>query len=100
MFKLETDILRVAVSVAVDEVYNGDDENAKLNLRLTATEMMAEVGTAYVVRTKYTQTTCFNVYGYFSDVDMATDGADSIKVFEITKLDYGYKVADVDFLFI
>ena len=100
MFKLETDILRVAVSAAVDEVYNGDDENAKLNLRLTATEMMAEVGTAYVVRTKYAQTTCFNVYGYFSDVDMATDGADSIKVFEITKLDYGYKVADVDFLFI
>ena len=100
MFKLETDILRVAVSAAVDEVYNGDDESAKLNLRLTATEMMAEVGKAYVIRTKYAQTTCFNVYGYFSDVDMATDGADSIKVFEITKLDYGYKVADVDFLFI
>lgn len=100
MFKLETDILRGAVSVAVDEVYNGDDEIAKLNLRLTATEMMAEVGTAYVVRTKYAQTTSFNVYGYFSDVDLATDGADGIKVFEITKLDYGYKVADVDFLFI
>ena len=100
MFKLETDILRGAVSVAVDEVYNGDDEIVKLNLRLTATEMMAEVGKAYVVRTKYAQTTSFNVYGYFSDVDLATDGADSIKVFEITKLDYGYKVADVDFLFI
>ena len=100
MFKLETDILSGAVSVAVDEVYNGDDEIAKLNLRLTATEMMAEVGTAYVVRTKYGQTTRFNVYGYFSDADLATDGADSIKVFEITKLDYGYKVADVDFLFI
>lgn len=100
MFKLETDILRGAVSVAVDEVYNGDDEIAKLNLRLTATEMMAEVGTAYVVRTKHNQITSFNVYGYFSDVVLATDGADSIKVFEITKLDYGYKVADVDFLFI
>lgn len=100
MFKLETDILRVAVSVAVDKVYNGDDEIAKLNLRLTATEMMAEVGKAYVVRTKYAQTTSFNVYGYFSDVALATDGADSIKVFEITILDYGYKVADVDFLFI
>ena len=100
MFKLETDLLRGAVFVAVDEVYNGDDEIAKLNLRLTATEMMAEVGTAYVVRTKYGQTTCFNVYGYFSDAELATDGADSIKVFEITKLDYGYKVADVDFLFI
>lgn len=100
MFKLETGILRRAVSVAVDEVYNGDDEIAKLNLRLTATEMMAEVGTAYVVRAKYGQTTYFNVYGYFSDADLATDGADSIKVFEITKLDYGYKVADVDFLFI
>lgn len=100
MFKLETDILRGAVSVAVDEVYNGDDEIAKLNLRLTATEMMAEVGRAYVVRTKYAQTTSFNVYGYYSDVKLATDGADSIKVFEITILDYGYKVADVDFLFI
>lgn len=100
MFKLETDILRGAVSVAVDEVYNGDDEIAKLNLRLTATEMMCEAGTAYVVRTKYGQTTSFNVYGYFSDAVLATDGADSIKVFEITKLDYGYKVADVDFLFI
>lgn len=100
MFKLETDILRGAVSVAVDEVYNGDDEIAKLNLRLTATEMMAEVGKAYVVRTKYAQITSFNVYGYYSDVVLATDGADSIKVFEITKLDYGYKVADVDFLFI
>ena len=100
MFKLETDILRRAVSVAVDEVYNGDDENVKLNLRMAATEMMAEVGTAYVVRTKRVQITSFNVYGYFSDVDLATDGADSIKVFEIAKLDYGYKVADVDFLFI
>ena len=100
MFKLETDILRRAVSVAVDEVYNGDDEIAKLNLRLTATEMMAEVGRAYVVRTKYAQTTRFNVYGYYSDVVLATDGADSIKVFEITKPDYCYKVADVDFLFI
>lgn len=100
MFKLETDILRGAVSVAVDEVYNGDDEIAKLNLRLTATEMMAEVGTAYVVRTKHNQITSFNVYGYFSDVVLATDGADSIKVFEITKLDYGYKVADIDFLFL
>lgn len=100
MFKLETDILRGAVSAAVDEVYNGDDEIAKLNLRLAATEMMAEVGKAYVIRTKYAQTTSFNVYGYFSDVVLATDGADSIKVFEITILDYGYKVADVDFLFI
>lgn len=100
MFKLETDILRVAVLTAVSEVYNGDDEIAKLNLRLTATEMMAEVGKAYVVRTKYARTTSFNVYGYFSDVALATDGADSIKVFEITKLDYGYKVADADFLFI
>lgn len=100
MFKLETDNLRVAVLTAVSEVYNGDDEIVALNLRLTATEMMAEVGTAYVVGTKYTQITRFNVYGYFSDVDLATDGADSIKVFEITKLDYGYKVADVDFLFI
>lgn len=100
MFKLETDILRVAVLTAVSEVYNGDDEMFALNLRLTATEMMAEVGSAYIVRTKYNQITSFNVYGYFSDADMATDGADSIKVFEITKLDYGYKVADVDFLFI
>lgn len=99
MFKLETDILRVAVSAAVSEVYNGDDEITKLNLRLTATEMVAEVGTAYVVSTKYARTTSFNVYGYFADATLATDGADSIKVFEITKLDYGYKVADVDFLF-
>lgn len=100
MFKLETDILRVAVLTAVSEVYNGDDEMVALNLRLTATEMMAEVGKAYAVRTKYAQTTSFNVYGYYCDVKLATDGADSIKVFEITKLDYGYKVADVDFLFI
>lgn len=100
MFKLETDMLRVAVLTAVNEVYNGDDEMVALNLRLTATEMMVEVGTAYVVRTKYARTTSFNVYGYFSDVVLATDGADSIKVLEITKLDYGYKVADVDFLFI
>lgn len=100
MFKLETDILRVAVLTAVSEVYNGDDEMAALNLRLTATEMMAEVGMAYVVRTKYAQTASFNVFGYYSDVVLATDGADSIKVFEITKPDYGYKVADVDFLFI
>ena len=100
MFKLETDILRVAVLTAVSEVYNGDDEMVALNLRLTATEMIAEVGSAYIVRTKCNQITNFNVYGYFSDADLATDGADSIKVFEITKLDYGYKVADVDFLFI
>lgn len=100
MFKLETDILRVAVLTAVSEVYNGDDEMVALNLRLTATEMMAEVGTAYIVRTKCNHITSFNVYGYFSDADLATYGADSIKVFEITKLDYGYKVADVDFLFI
>lgn len=100
MFKLETDNLRVAVLTAVSEVYNGDDEMAAFNLRLTATEMMAEVGTAYVVRTKHAQTTSFNVYSYYSDVVLATDGADSIKVFEITKSDYWYKVADVDFIFI
>lgn len=99
MFKLETDILRVAVLTAVSEVYNGDDEMVALNLRLAATEMMAEVGKAYVVRTKYAQTTSFNVYGYYCDVEIATDGADSIKVFEISLFDYGYKVADVDFLF-
>lgn len=100
MFKLETDNLRVAVLTAVSEVYNGDDEMVALNLRLTATEMMAEVGTAYVVRTKHNQITSFNVYGYYSDVTLATEGADSIKVFEMTKLDYGYKVTDVDFFFI
>lgn len=100
MFKLETDILRVAVSTAVSEVYNGDDERDALNLRLTATEMMAEVGKAYVVRTKRHDITSFNVYGYFSDAELATYNADSIKVFEITKLDYGYKVADIDFLFL
>lgn len=100
MFKLETDNLRVAVLTAVSEVYNGDDEMAALNLRLTATEMLAEVGRAYVIRTKYAQTTSFNVYGYYSDVVLATEGADSIKVFEITKTDYSYKVADVDYLFI
>ena len=100
MFKLETDNLRVAVLTAVSEVYNGDDEMEALNLRLTATEMMAEVGRAYIVSTKYNQITSFYVYGYFSDVNLATDGADSIKVYEITILDYGYKVADVDFLFL
>ena len=100
MFKLETDILRVAVLTAVSEVYNGDDEMVALNLRLTATEMMAEVGSAYIVRTKRNQITSFNVYGYFSDADLATYGADSIKVIEITKLDYGYKVADIGFLFL
>lgn len=100
MFKLETDILRVAVLTAVNEVYNGDDEIVALNLRLTATEMMAEVGRAYIVRTKYNQTTSFNVYGYFSDADLATYGADSIKVFEITMIDCGYKVSDIDSLFL
>ena len=100
MFKLETDNLRVAVLTAVSEVYNGDDEKVALNLRLTATEMMSEVGSAYIVRTKRIQATSFNVYGHFSDADLATHGADSIKVFEISKLDYGYKVADIDFLFL
>lgn len=100
MFKLETDILRVAVLTAVSEVYNGDDEKVALNLRLTATEMMAEIGRAYVVRTKCYGITRFNVYGHFSDAELATHDADSIKVFEIIKLDYGYKVADIDFLFL
>lgn len=100
MFKLETDILRVAVLTAVGEVYNGDDETVALNLRLTATEMIAEVGCAYVVMSKCNDITSFNVYGYFSDAELATYEADSIKVFEITKLDYGYKVADIDFLFL
>lgn len=100
MFKLETDNLRVAVLTSVSEVYNGDDEMAALDLWLTATEMMAEIGKAYVVRTKCNDITSFNVYGYFSDAELATYDADSIKVFEIIKLDYGYKVADIDFLFL
>ena len=100
MFKLETDILRDAVLTAVSEVYNGDDEMVALNLRLTATEMMAEIGKAYLVRTKCNDITNFNIYGYFSDDELATYDADSIKVFEIIKLDYGYKVADIDFLFL
>lgn len=100
MFKLETDILRVAVLTAVSEVYNGDDEMVALNLRLTATEMMAEIGKAYVVRTKHNQITSFNVYGYFCDAELATCDVDSIKVFEISKSYYGYKVADIDYLFL
>lgn len=100
MYKLETDSLRVAVLTAVSEVYNGDDEKVALNLRLTATEMMAEVGRAYIVRTKHNQITSFNVFGYYSDAGLATDGAVNFKVFEITKLDYGYKVAHIDFLFL
>lgn len=100
MFKLETDNLRVAVLTAVSEVYSGDDEMVALNLRLTATEMMAEMGKAYVIRTKRYDITRFDVYRYFSDAEQATCDADSIKVFEIIKLGYGYKVADVDYLFL
>ena len=100
MFKLETDILRVAVSFAVSEVYNGGDILFETNLRLTATEMIVEAGRAYIVMTKYDHVTSFNVYGYFSDVDLAVNDSNSNKVFEITKLTYGYKVEDISSLFV
>lgn len=99
MFKLETDKLRKAVSMAVSEVYNGDDEMFKINLRLTATEMIAETGRAYVVMTKYDHYTSYNVFGYYSDVDLAVKKTVSNSVVEITKLDYGYKVVCINDLF-
>lgn len=100
MFKLETDKLRKAVFMAVSEVYNGDDELFEIDLRLTATETVAETGRAYVVMTKCDQHTSYNVFGYFSDVDFAVMEADGNSVVEITKLDYGYKVVCIDDLFI
>lgn len=100
MFKLETDKLRKAVSMAVSEVYNGDDEMFELNLRLTATEMISETGRAYVVMTKCDHHTSYNVYGYYSDVDLAVKETVSNSVVEITKLDYGYKVVCTTDLFI
>lgn len=99
MFKLETDILRKAVYMAVSEVYKGDDDLLGTNLRLTATEMIAEIGRAYVVMTKRYQCAHYNVYGYFSDVDLAVDGAHDKLVVEISKLSYGYKVQDISGLF-
>lgn len=100
MFKLETDKLRKAVSMAVSEVYDGDDEMFETNLRLTATEMIAETGRAYVVMTKYDNYTSYNVFGYYSDVDLAVKETVSNSVVEITKLDYGYKVVCTTDLFI
>lgn len=100
MFKLETDKLRKAVSMAVSEVYNGDDKLFEINLRLTATEMIAETGRVYVVMEKYDHHTSYNVFGYYSDVDSAVKKTVSNSVVEITKIDYGYKVVCIDDLFI
>ena len=100
MFKLETDNLHKAVSMAVSEVYNGDDKLFEINLRLTATEMVAETGRAYVVMTKCDQHISYNVFGYYSDADFAIMETDSNSVVEITKLDYGYKVVCTTDLFI
>lgn len=100
MFKLETDKLRKAVSMAVSEVYNGDDELFEINLRLTATEMIAETGRAYVVMEKYEHHTSYNVFGYYSDVDLASKKTVSDSVVEITKIDHGYKAVCIDDLFI
>lgn len=99
MFKLETNKLRKAVSMAVSEVYNGDDEVFELNLRLAATEMVAETGRAYVVMTKCDQHTSYNVFGYYSDVDLAVKETVSNSVVEITSIDYGYKVVCANYLF-
>lgn len=100
MFKLETDKLRKAVSIAVSEVYNGNDELLEINLRLVATEMVAETGTAYVVMTKCDNHTSYNVFGYYSDVDLAVKESDSNSVVEITKDEYSYRVVCIDDLFI
>lgn len=99
MYKLETNRLRKAVSLAVSEVYNGDDEVFELNLRLTATEMVAETGRAYVVMTKCDHHTSYNVFGYFSDVDLAVKEAVSSSVVEIKSIGYGYKVVCANYLF-
>ena len=100
MFKLETDKLRKAVSMAVSEVYTGNDELFEINLRLAATEMVAETGRAYVVMTKCDDNTSYNAFGYYSDVDLAVKESVSNSVVEITKIDHGYKVVCIDDLFI
>lgn len=100
MFMLKTDKLRKAVSMAVSEVYTGNDELFEINLRLAATEMVAETGRAYVVMTKCGDNTSYNAFGYYSDVDLVFKESDSNSVVEITKIDHGYKVVRIDDLFI
>lgn len=100
MFKLETDILRKAVSLAVNEVYDGDNTLHETLLRLAATEMIAEIGRAYIVKTKYNAGESCNIFGYFSDVDLVCSDAVSKTVYEITKLDYGYAVVEITDMFI
>lgn len=92
MFKLETDNVHQAVSVAIRGVYNGSDELTEIKLQLSAIEALIEYDRAYVVRADCKYGACFDVFAFFSEVNDYTTEAPSSEVYEIDKLDYTYKV--------
>lgn len=99
MFKLETDNVHQAVSVAISGVYNGSDELTEIKLQLSAIEALIEYNRAYVVRVEGEYGTCFNVFAFFSEVNDYTTAAPSSVVYEIDKFDYVYKVACITDMF-
>lgn len=76
MFKLETDNVHQAVSVAISGVHNGSDELTEIKLQLSAIEAL-----------------------FFSEVNDYTTAAPSSVVYEIDKFDYAYKVTCITDMF-
>lgn len=100
MYKLFTDDLRKAVSVAIEESRGIDlnDDLFTYELRLTATEFIAEHDRAYIVVSAAHDVRSINVYPYFTDVQAVKEDEMLVSVFEIEANDGVYKVEDGSWL--
>lgn len=101
MFKLFTNDLRKAVSAAVAETrgFSVKDDLFAYELRLTATEAIAENGRAYIVDSAADGNHSVNVYPCFTDVQAVEEYETLISVFEVEAGNGAYKVEDVSWLF-
>lgn len=101
MFKLFTDDLRKAVSTAVAESRGFDlkDDLFTYELRLTATELIAENGKVYIVTSAANDHRSVNAFTYYTDVETVKDHETLVSVFEIEAEDDLYKVEDISWIF-
>lgn len=99
MYMLLTDDLRKAVStaIAVPSGFDLKDDLFTYELRLTATELIAENGKAYIVTSAANDHRFINVYPY-TDVKTVKDYETLVSVFEVEVQDGGYKVEDISWL--
>lgn len=101
MFKLFTNDLCKAVSTAVAESRGFDlkDDLFTYEIRLRATELIAENGKAYIVTSDANDHRSVNAFPYYTDVKTFKDYVTLVSVFVVEVQDDCYKVEEISWLF-